>query len=99
MIDQSNRAGKLNVNGSEDLRGSNLSYVPKLVCMPPPPSPHSTVIKRRVNTKRNRELAQDPRKSHRRSSFTRTSIDVQPPVLSYRTKGKIYLEKARLPNI
>ncbi|CAF0852005.1 unnamed protein product, partial [Adineta ricciae] len=74
MIDQSNRAGKLNVNGSEDLRGSNLTYVPKLVCMPPPPSPHSTITKRRVNTKRNRELAQDPRKVHCRPTTIPTEF-------------------------
>lgn len=94
MIDQSNRAGKLNVNGSEDLRGPNLSYVPTSVCMPPPSSPHSTMTKRRMNTKRSRELVQDPRKFNRRSSLTRSSIDLQPPVLSYRTKGKIDIRKS-----
>jgi hypothetical protein len=87
MIDQSNRAGKLNINGSEDLDG------PNLLCIP---SPSTIVAKRYNHSKRIRGLSQNEKRLHRRTNSTKTPIasasaatviSRQSP-LSYTTKGK-----------
>jgi hypothetical protein len=85
MIDQSNRAGKLNINGSEDLDG------PNLLCLPSPCTP---VAKRYNHSKQIRRLSQNEKRVHRRTTSTKlpitsaaTVISRQSP-LSYTTKGK-----------
>jgi hypothetical protein len=79
MIDQSNRAGKLNRNGSEDLDGK------KNLCL-------HTITKRRNPAKRVRGTPQNQRKLHHQTSSTKipspASVISRRPPLSSITKGK-----------
>jgi hypothetical protein len=90
MIDQSNRAGKLNINGSEDLDG------PNLLCLPPSSTP---VPKRYTHSKRIRAVSQNEKKLHRRATYSKitmtssssaaaATVTSRQSPLSYSTKGK-----------
>jgi hypothetical protein len=86
MIDQSNRAGKLNIDGSEDLDGQNLLCVPTSICVP-------ITAKRYNHSKRLRGVPQNQKKLHRRTNSTKMPITAaavvsrrSPPL--YMTKGK-----------
>jgi hypothetical protein len=90
MIDQSNRAGKLNIDGSEDLDGQNLLCVSTSICVP-------TIARRHNHSKRTRGLPQNQKKLHYRTKSTKMSAAAPPPLpadvsrrspLSYMTKGK-----------
>jgi hypothetical protein len=81
MIDQSNRAGKLNINGSEDLDGQNF-----LRESPPPTG------KGYDHSKRNQGLPQNQKRLHRRTKSTKIPVTAaivsRQSSLSYMTKGK-----------
>ena len=55
MIDQSNRAGKLDINGSDDINESKLSL-------------STTITKRYKRQNKNRGLSLNERKLHRRTN-------------------------------
>ncbi len=89
MIDQSNRAGKLNINGSENLDGQNvLSAHPS----------STTVAKRHNQSKRTRGLPQNEKRLHHPTNSTKTpmtsaaaaaaTVVSRQSSLSYTTKGK-----------
>ncbi|CAF3654868.1 unnamed protein product [Adineta steineri] len=88
MIDQSNRAGKLTVNVSEDLPGQNLSHVPTSICI----SPGTTMIKQRNQQQRHpnrrRGVPHNQKKLCRRPNSSKTSVISKRSSLSYMTKGK-----------
>jgi hypothetical protein len=86
MIDQSNRAGKLNIDGSEDLDGQNLLCAPTPICVP-------AIARRHNHSKRTRVLPQNQKKLHYRTKSTKMSAPAPADVsrrspLSYMTKGK-----------
>lgn len=87
MIDQSNRAGKLNINGSKNPDGGRILL---------PVSPSSIMITKRQNhSKRIREITQNQKRMHRQTipnkipvtASAATVISRRSP-LSYMTTGK-----------
>jgi hypothetical protein len=91
MIDQSNRAGKSNINDGEDLDGQNRLCLPAPICLP------STITKRQNHSRRTRGSAQIKRKSHRQTNSTKIPVTAAAAAvavvsrrspLSYMTKGK-----------
>ena len=92
MIDQSNRAGKLNVNGGKNFDGQNLLCIPPPVCT----SLTATTTTRYNHLKQSRGLPQNQKKLHRRTNSTKTPVTAaaasavvsRRSPLSYMTKGK-----------
>jgi hypothetical protein len=87
MIDQSNRAGKLNINGGETPDGQNLLCVPAASVSSP------TTAKRLNYTKYSRVLPQNQKRLHRRTNsskmpVTAAAVASRRSPLSYMTKGK-----------
>jgi hypothetical protein len=87
MIDQSNRAGKLNINGSEDLDGPNLLRLP---------SPSTPVAKRYNHSKPIRRLSQNEKRIHRQTTSTKLPITSAATVIS-RQSPLSYTTKAAIP--